>query len=62
VPLGLVKWIEKIAHDRAMTLTEATVFAIEYGHQVLESQPKEAETPSKVWRDIIQAMWKHSRD
>jgi hypothetical protein len=62
VPMGLVKWIQKLAHDRAITVPEATIFAIEYGHQVLDSQPKGAESPRKVWRDIIQAMWKRARD
>ena len=56
IPIGLVNWIEKVAQDRASTIPEATVYLIEYGHRVLDSQdPAEGR---KIWRDIRRAIWK----
>lgn len=56
IPTGLVHWIEKVAQDQASTIPEAAVYAIEYGHRVLDSQdPMEGR---KIWRDIRRAIWK----
>ena len=56
IPIGLVHCIEKVAQDQASTIPEATVYAIEYGHRVLDSQdPLDGR---KIWRDIRCAIWK----
>lgn len=61
VPIGLVNWIEKIAHSQQSTIPDATVYAIEYGLRVLDSQRSAGgaeEDLRKVWRDIFHAIWK----
>ncbi|HEX7295389.1 MAG TPA: hypothetical protein VF251_06525, partial [Pyrinomonadaceae bacterium] len=58
IPVALIKWIEKVAQEQARTLPEATVYAIEYGHRVLDSD--RAEDVRKVWRDILHLIWKRS--
>jgi|SRR5215216_3426609 len=61
IPTGLMSWIEKLAHSRQSTIPEATVYAIEYGHRVLDSQrssEEPAEDLRKVWRDIFHAILK----
>lgn len=60
IPVALIKWIEKIAQEQRITLAEATVYAIEYGHRVSDSQ--DPEDVRKVWRDIIQTIWKRLVD
>lgn len=63
VPPGLMKWIEEISRNRRMTVSEATVYAIEYGLQVLDSQgsPHEVEQNLRqTWRDIWRLMWNRS--
>ena len=56
IPVALVKWVEKIAHEQGITLSEATVYAIEYGHRVSDSHGPE--DVRKVWRDIVQIIQK----
>ena len=58
IPNGLVSWIEKIARSRQSTIPEATVYAIEYGHRVLDSQggAEGVKRLSRVWRDIFHAI------
>ena len=63
IPTGLMSWIEKVALSRQSTIPEATVYAIEYGFQVLDSQggAKEgAERLRSVWRDIFNAIRKRA--
>jgi hypothetical protein len=38
IPTGLGKWIEQIAQSKRKTIPEATVYTIEYGLLVLDSQ------------------------
>ena len=59
IPMGLMKWIEEIARSRQMTIPEATVYGIEYGLQVLDSQGSPEEVDQKLrrtWRDIWRAI------
>ena len=58
IPIGLMSWIEKIARSRQSTTSEATVYTIEYGHRVLDSQggADGAERLRRLWRDIFQAI------
>jgi len=60
IPIGFVRWIEKIASDRASTIPEATVYAIEYGLRVLDSQggAEGVGDLRKLWRDILRSIWK----
>jgi hypothetical protein len=61
IPTGLAKWIEEIARSHRSTIPEATVYAIEYGHRVLDSQGSTEEIRErfrKAWRDILRAIWK----
>lgn len=61
IPIGLVRWIEKIACSKQSTMPEATVYAIEYGLRVLDSQGGAegmGEGLRRVWRDILRAIWK----
>ena len=60
IPVGLVTWIEKIARSRQSTIPEATVYAIEYGLRVLDSQQGQNEWASAHTRlrDIFRAIWK----
>jgi hypothetical protein len=61
IPIGLVRWIEKIARSQQSTLPEATIYAIEYGLRVLDSQGGAeggGERLRRVWRDILRAIWK----
>ena len=60
IPIDLMSWIEKIARSRQSTISEATVYAIEYGHRVLDSQggADAAERLRRVWRDIFHAIRK----
>jgi hypothetical protein len=63
IPTGLMKWIEEIARNKQTTIPEATVYAIEYGLQVLDSQGSPEEVDQKVrhtWRDIWRAIWSRS--
>jgi len=60
IPLGMMRWIEKIAHSKQSTIPEATIYAIEYGFRVLDSQgdPKEIGQRSRdVLLDILRAIW-----
>lgn len=60
IPTGLMSWIEKIAGSNQSTVPEATVYAIEFGFQVLDSHGKDGvEGLRRVWRDIFQAILKH---
>jgi hypothetical protein len=38
IPIGLMSWIDQIAHSRQSPIPDATVYAIEYGLRVLELQ------------------------
>lgn len=60
IPIGLMTWIEKIARSRQSTIPEATVYAIEYGHTVLDSQGggNPGERLRRVWSDIFHAIRK----
>lgn len=60
IPIGLLRWIEKIAVSNQSTIPEATVYAIEYGHRVLDAQGgAEGVTDlRRVWRDIFHAIGK----
>ena len=60
IPNGLVSWIEKIARSRQSTIPEATVYAIEYGHRVLDSQggAEGVKRLRRLWRDIFHAIRK----
>lgn len=61
IPIGLMSWIEKIARSNQSTIPEATVYAIEYGFRVFDSNRKDgAEGLRKLWRDIFQAIFKRS--
>lgn len=55
IPIRLMGWIEKIARTNQSTIPEATVYAIEYGHRVLDSQggSEGMKDPRRVWRDIF---------
>lgn len=55
IPIRLMTWIEKIARSNQSTIPEATVYAIEYGHRVLDSQgdSEGMKDPRRVWRDIF---------
>ncbi len=55
IPIGLLRWIEKIARSNQSTTPEATVYAIEYGHRVLDSQggSQGVKDLRRVWRDIF---------
>jgi hypothetical protein len=57
IPTGLMSWIEKIARANQSTIPEATVYAIEYGFRVFDSQGKDGvEGLRKAWRDIFQVI------
>ena len=58
IPNGLLNWIEKIARSRQSTIPEATVYAIEYGLRVLDSQggADGVKRLRRVWRDIFHAI------
>lgn len=57
VPIGLMSWIEKIARSNQSTIPEASVYAIEYGLRVLDSQRGlGTEGLRKIWRDIFNAI------
>jgi hypothetical protein len=58
IPLGLLHWIEKIAGINQSTIPEATVYAIEYGLRVLDSQEGSEAGLRRVWRDIFQTICK----
>jgi len=60
IPIALMSWIEKIARSRQSTISEATVYAIEYGHRVLDSQGggDGVKRFRRVWRDIFHAIRK----
>jgi hypothetical protein len=58
IPTGLMKWIEQIARNRRMTRSEATVYAIEYGFRVLDSQGSSREDLRQMWWDIWRATWR----
>lgn len=61
IPTGLMSWIEKIARSNQSTIPEATVYAIEYGFRVFDSNRKDgAGGLRKVWREIFQAIFKRS--
>ena len=61
IPIGLMSWIEKIARSNQSTVPEATVYAIEYGFRVFDSNRKDGvEGLRRVWRDILQAILKRS--
>ena len=61
IPTGLMSWIEKIARSNQSTIPEATVYAIEYGFRVFDSNSKDGvEGFRRVWRDIFQAIRKRS--
>ena len=64
IPIGLMSWIEKIARSNESTIPEATVYAIEYGLQVLDSQGgAEVEAGlGRVWRDIFHAIRQRSKN
>ena len=60
IPIVLVKWIKKVARCQRSTIPEATVYAIEYGLRVLDSQvgaEGAGEGLRRVWRDILRAIW-----
>ena len=59
IPIGLMKWIEQIAHDRQMSIPDATVYAVEYGIKVLNSQgtPEKQEELKQMWRDVWRRTW-----
>ena len=57
VPIGLMSWVEKIARSNQSTIPEATVYAIEYGLRVLDSQRSVGtEGLRKIWREIFNAI------
>jgi len=57
IPIGLAKWIEEIARDHRITIPEATVYAIEYGLKVLETQTAaDRQGLDGIWRDIFRAL------
>lgn len=57
IPNGLAKWIEEIARDHRITIPEATVYAIEYGLKVLETQTDtDREGLGRMWSDIFRAL------
>jgi len=60
IPIGLLRWIEKIAISNQSTIPEATVYAIEYGLRVLDSQggAEGVGDLRKLWRDILRSIWK----
>jgi hypothetical protein len=61
IPIGLVTWIEKIARSKQSTIPEATVYAIEYGLRVMDSQGRAEEVREgfrRVWRHILRAIRK----
>ena len=58
IPAGMMSWIEKIARSRQSTVPEATVYAIEYGLQVLDSQDAKGDGLRKVWGEIWRAIRK----
>ena len=61
IPIGLMKWIEEISRSQRSSISEATVYAIEYGLRVLDSQGSADEAREglrKVWRDILVAIKK----
>ena len=61
IPTGLMSWIEKIARSNQSTIPEATVYAIEYGFRVFDSNRKDgAEGLRKLWREILQVIRKRS--
>ena len=63
IPGGLMKWVEEIARSRRLTIREATVYAVEYGIHVLDSQgsPEELEHMMwQMWREIWRAIWSRS--
>jgi hypothetical protein len=62
IPNGLVKWIEEIARDQRSTIPEATVYAIEYGLKVLDSQTgADTEGLGRIWHGIFRAIWNRTR-
>ena len=60
IPIGLLRWIEKIAQSNQTTIPEATVYAIEYGHRVLDSQggSEGVKDLGRLWRDIFDSILK----
>jgi len=58
IPIRLLQWIEKIARSNQSTTPEATVYAIEYGLRVLDSQDASGEGLRSVWRAIFHAIRK----
>ena len=60
IPIGLLRWIEKIAQTNQSTIPEATVYAIEYGHRVLDSQEgsEGVKDLGRLWRDIFDSILK----
>jgi hypothetical protein len=58
IPIGLLHWIEKIARSNQSSIPEATLYAIEHGLRVLDSQSGGAEGLRKVWSDIVDAIRK----
>ena len=62
IPIGLMKWVEQIAHDRKMSISEAMVYAIEHGIKVLDSQrnPEKQEEFKQMWRDVWRSIWSRS--
>ena len=60
IPVGLLRWIEKIARSNQSTIPEATVYAIEYGHRVLDSQESSegGKDLRRLWRDIFHSILK----
>jgi hypothetical protein len=60
IPIGLLRWIEKIAVSNQSTIPEATVYAIEYGHRVLDSQrgSEGVKDVGRLWRDIFHSILK----
>ncbi len=60
IPTGLLRWIEKIAQSNESTIPEATVYAIEYGHRVLDSQEgsEGVKDLGRLWRNIFDSIVK----
>ena len=60
IPIGLLRWIEKIAESNQTTIPEATIYAIEYGHRVLDSQggSEGVKDLGRLWRDIFDSILK----
>ena len=58
IPIGMLRWIEKIARTNQSTIPEATVYAIEYGHRVLDSQggSQGVKDLRSLWRDFLDSI------